>query len=356
MPRSVTEKSSARLRRVVARAGRWFAVPFMAVTLMSVPALSAGDASPKLATNQAWLENLQAGSGLKVESVEDALGIVFSRLPDEVQVYPTENYYYFTFPADGAIYAGNLRLAARDRDKGVIHFAAFRQANQSSQAGEMLYKALTAGDGVAVDKLAAFSYRVTYGEKSVVFRLNDVSAIEPPKDIVAAGEKYLGLVVDESGLRFFLFYNRIHKIFAYVLDETSDVLDQFSLTEENGRILVGQRSGFVVYNHHHLDRRVLIGVHGANTVVNNYYDGPADQLPENHIKADSLRKSIVDSDPAMKGQLDEFGYLKSGEGRYLIAPYAQYETLDDLAGYDQCAKDPNVAAEVYDACFIAGDQ
>ena len=356
MPRSVKEKSSVCLRGIVARAGRWLSGPLMAVMFMSVPALSAGDASPKLMTNQAWIEDLQAGSGLDVDSVEDALGIVFSRLPDEVFVYPTENYYYFTFSANGVIYAGNMRLAAQDRDKGIIHFAAFRQANQSSQAGEMLYKALTAGDGVVVDKLAPFAYRVTYREKSVLFRLNDVSAIEPPKDIVAAGEKYLGLVADESGLRFFLFYNQVHKIFAYVLDETSDVLDQFSSTEDNGRTLIGQRSGFVVYDHHYLDRRVLIGVHGANTLVNNYYDGPADQLPENHIRADSLRKSIVDADPAMKDKLDEFGYLKSGEGRYLITPYAQYESVDELAGYDQCANDPDVAAEVYDACFISGDQ
>lgn len=48
---------------------------------------------------------------------------------------------------------------------------------------------------------------------------------------------------------------------------------------------------------------MLIGVHGANTVVNNYYDGPADQLPENHIVNDNLRKSIVDSDLTMKDAL-----------------------------------------------------
>jgi len=48
--------------------------------------------------------------------------------------------------------------------------------------------------------------------------------------------------------------------------------------------------------------------------------------------------------------------LKTGEGRYLIAPYTQYETTGELAGYDQCADDPDTAAEIYDACFTAGDQ
>jgi hypothetical protein len=141
-----------------------------------------------------------------------------------------------------------------------------------------------------------------------------------------------------------------------VLNETGEVFDQLDKTELSERILVGQRTGFAFYNHHHLDRRVLIGVHGANTVVNNYFDGPADQLPENHIVNDNLRKSIIDSNPSMKDRLDAFGYLKSGEGRYLIVPYIQYYTIEELAGYDQCATDTNLATKFYDACFVSGDQ
>ena len=354
-----TRKTGLRWARTIHRvrcgACHWLAALPGAVSIMAGPVLAANDAPPRLMTNQAWIEDLQQTTNLGVETVQDAFDIVFSRLPDAVFVYPTENYYYFTFTAGGIIHAGNLRLAARDRDKGILHFAAFQQANQASEAGEMLYREMTARDGVKVERLKALTYRVTYKSKPVVFQLNDVSSTQPPEDIVAAGEKYLGLVVDESGLRFFLFYNQTHKLFAYVLDETGSVLDQFNLLREDGRILIGQRSGFALYNHHYLDRRVLIGVHGANTVVNNYYDGPADQLPENHITDDNLRKAIIDADPGMKGELDEFGYLKSGEGRYLIAPYTQYETTGELAGYDQCASDPDTAAEIYDACFTAGD-
>jgi hypothetical protein len=342
-------------RQYFADACRRLSILAAASLILSTASLSAYADDPEIKTNQAWIENIQAGGSLKINSVEDAFEFVFSRLPDQVSVYPTENYYYFTFPADGVIYAGNLRLAAQDRDQGVIHFASFKQANQSTEAGDMLYKPLTNKDGVDVNKLGPFSYQVIYKEKSVVFNLNDVSAVEPPKDIVADGERYLGLVADESGVRFFLFYNQIHKVFAYVLDETNDVLDQFVPTVENSRVLVGQRTGFVFYDHHHLNRRVLIGVHGANTVVNNYYDGPADQLPENHIINDNLRKSIVDSDPEVKDKLDKFGYFKSGEGRYLISPYVQYLYLEELDGYHQCADNPELAAEIYDACFVAGD-
>jgi len=352
-PFKIDPKFRSYHHRFLAGAIRWLTAPLAAALIASATAAAAEESPAGIETNQAFIEALQRGARLKIESVEDALGFVFSHLPDKVSVYPTENYYYYTFSSGGVVYAGNLRLAAQDRDKGVLHFAAFKQANQSRPAGRMLYKALTIKDGVKVEKLKPLSYRVTYKGKPVVFQLNDVSAVKPPKEIIAAGEKYLGLVVDESGLRFFLFYNEIHKIFAYVLDESGDVLDQFDETKESKRILIGQRTGFAFYNHHYLDRRVLIGVHGGNTVVNNYYDGPADQLPENHIVNDNLRKSIVDSNPSMKGSLDAFGYFKSGEGRYLIGPYIQYESTQELVGYDQCASDPDLATKVYDACFIS---
>ena len=323
---------------------------------MTLPALSSPSKKLEMKTNQTWIETLKLNKDVQVNSVENTFKMVFSNLPSEVFVYPTENYYYFTFSAGGVTFAGNLRLAAQDRDDGVIHFAVFKQANQANKAGKMMYKALVAADGVAVKKESKFSYKVTHGSKSVTFKLNDVSSVKPAPKIVADGEKYLGLVVDESGLQFFLFYNETHKLFVYVLDESGTVLDEFIQSDFSNRILVGHRTGFAVYDHHHLDRRVLIGVHSANTVVNNYYDGPADQLPENHITNDNLRKSIVDSDPSVKDQLDKFGYFKTGEGRYLITPYLQYLNLDELLGYDECATDPNIEPTLYDGCFFAGDQ
>lgn len=345
--------TSLRISRICRRITSSLAALAVAAMLLPGKTSMAEGAGQNLDTNQAWIEQMQQSSQLSIASADDAFAHVFSRLPARVFVHPTENYYYFTFTAGGVVYAGNLRLAAQDRDKGIIHFAAFAQANAASDAGEMMYKTLSAADGVKVEKLATLSYRVTWKDKTVEFQLNDVSTISPPADIVADGEQYLGLVADESGLRFFLFYNETHRIFAYVLDETGDVLEQFSTLKEDGRIWLGQRTGFAFYDHHHLDRRVLIGVHSHNTFVNNYYDGPADQLPENHIKDDNLRKAIVASDPDMKGKLDEFGYLASGEGRYLIAPYSQYETVEELDGYDTCASDPDIAPEAYDACFTA---
>lgn len=336
----------------------WLSLLTVAGVLMTAASgvvSASGDHAITLKTNQDQIETLQRSAALGITEPVSAFKLVFSQLPDRVFVYPTENYYYYRFTAGGLTYAGNIRLAAQDRNQGIVHFAIFRQANLATGSGEILYKALSADDGVAVTKVSAFVYSITYDAKTVTFQLNDVSAVTPPEEITADGEEYLGAVFDESGIRFFLFYNRRLRLFAYVLDETGAVLDQFEPISDRSRILIGARTSFALYDHHHLNRKVLIGVHDANTYVNNYFDGPADQLPENHIKDDNLRKAIVHADPAMKGQLDTFGYLKSAEGRYLIAPYMQFQVLDDLSGYEACATDPDVTKAQYDGCFHAGE-
>ncbi|MEO1718984.1 MAG: hypothetical protein AAFR23_02025 [Pseudomonadota bacterium] len=333
---------------------------FIGCILISSPgsaqnAASVEPSKPKLTTNQSLIEDLMRGEARKFQSAREAFGFVFASLPDKVFVYPTENYYYYTVSIGGVTYAGNLRLAAQDRDRGVLHFASFRQANQAADAGPMMYRALSAADGVRVEKLNTFTYRVTYETKSVVFQLNDVSNVTPPATIMADGETYLGNVFDESGIEFYLFYNKRLRVFAYVLNERSAKRDAFVAIEKDGRIAIGKRTGFALYTHHHLDRRVLIGVHGLNTVVNNYFDGPADQLPENHIKNDNLRRAIEAADPTLKDQLDPFGYFLSGEGRYLIAPYIQYYDTADLKPYDDCASAADLPKSQYDGCFISTD-
>ena len=47
---------------------------------------------------------------------------VFSRLPPEVHVYPTENYYYFSFFSEGKWFWGNMRFGVDERDRGLLPF------------------------------------------------------------------------------------------------------------------------------------------------------------------------------------------------------------------------------------------
>src|SRR5262249_17525618 len=141
--------------------------------------------------------------------------------------------------------------------------------------------------GVAVDKLGPLAYRVGYGDKSVVFELNDLSQVKPPAGAIGPDEVYLGPIFDESAIRFFLVFNKKLKIFHYILDETIENPEKLVAPADIDRILIGKRTGFAFYRDHKLERKILIGVFEGNSRINNYFDGPFDQLPDNFLEGES---------------------------------------------------------------------
>lgn len=304
-----------------------------------------------LHTNQQLIEEIKKPSAFDIEDVATVFRLVFFSLPDAVQVYPTENYYYFRFYRNGIEYGGNLRLAAVDRDTGILHFAYFAAANNSSSDGKMHYKPLSEEDGVRVEKLDRLEYKVEYQGKKVIFRLNDLSDVKPPAALLRDSEVYIGPVFDESGIQFFLVFNSDRNVFHYILNENEQLLDELLQSSASERILIGRRTGFAYYMDHYFDRKLLIGVHTSNVWINNYFDGPFDQLPDNFITSDKLMKAIEASDPYASGRIDKFGYLKGSEGRYLIGPYLSYSDPSTLAVVDRCASDPTISREVYPSCF-----
>lgn len=306
---------------------------------------------PKIATNQQFLENLGMDSSMDIDDIGAVFGHILAELPDRVHVLPTENYYYFRFFQNGIEYAGNIRLAASDRDEGLVHFAYFPAANAGRPEGEMNYKLLGADDGVAIARLNDLSYSISYQGRTVVFDLNDLSDVTPPADKLADAELYLGPVYDESGIQFYLVYNPLLKIFHYVLNEAQTVPDQLIPASYTDRIVIGRRSGFAFYRDARLDRKILIGVLGANVAINNYYDGPFDQLPDNFNHDDKLQMAIEESDPSTVGLIDHFGYYKSGIGRYLIGPYTQYSNEQELVNFHLCATNPELDESLYYSCF-----
>jgi hypothetical protein len=82
--------------------------------------------------------------------------------------------------------------------------------------------------GVVLEKLERFLYRLTRG-KSVVFALNDLSQVKPSSGVLEPHERFLGPIFDEPAIRFFLVFNEELSIFHYLLDETADVADHFSV-------------------------------------------------------------------------------------------------------------------------------
>ena len=324
--------------------------PALAILCFQNPALAESD-GVWLRTNQAILEDLARQSEFDLTDLLVMFDRVLATLPSEVTVFPTENYYYIQFRFGGLDYAGNIRLAANDRDSGIVHFAYFAAASLSGGEGEMFYKALSIADGVEVQKIDELAYRVTSNARSVVFRLNDLTSTTPPAGVLGQAEDYLGPIFDESGLQFYLVYNRDLKIFHYVLNETEPVLDWFRPAAFSDRIMIGHRTGFAFYADQQIGRKILIGVHAANSAVNNYYDGPFDQLPDNFIQGNALKDAIEASDPNIAGRIDRFGYFETGEGRYLIGPYLTYSAEVELSAFDLCATNQSIPPERYHACF-----
>ena len=219
---------------------------------------------------------------------------VLGSLPERVKVYPTENHYYFSFDLNGIRYAGNIKIDARLRAEGKVVFSYYEDRAAWLKDTDGTALVLGASQGVTVEKVEPLAYRVSYGKKSVVFALNDLSQVKPPAAALAPNDQFIGPVFDESGIRFFLVFNAKLKLFHYILDETVKPADVFvPAPVGDGRILIGKRTGFAVYRDQRRDRKILIGVYRDNVLANNYLDGPFDQMPDNFIEGDSFQQAIL---------------------------------------------------------------
>jgi len=325
----------------------------MALLFVASLALAA-EKVPKLQTNQAYVEQLLLPGTLQIDDDLSVLSFVLNNLPDAVMVYPSENYYYFNFLHGGVSYSGNLRLDASDRDTGKIHFAYFTTNNDWGGNLRKILKTYSLEEGVKVEAVERLKYRVTFRGRSVLFKLNDLAQVQPPTNIMGTGETYIGPVFDESALQFFLIYNRPVKIFHYVLNQLKMVPDILVPDETRPRIVVAQRSGFAFYQDHLKKRLILIGVYEHNAALNNYFDGPFDQLPDNFIKGDMLKEALIDQSPGRAGTIDRYGKAPDGNRRISISPYLDYLSRDELYGFDDCAQKYKNTPGKYYSCFEAG--
>ncbi len=323
--------------------------------LTSAATALAQEAPPKFHTNQSYIEDVNRRTSIPADDVKKMFGLVLESLPERVTVYPTENYYYFYFYHNGVRYAGNFRLDPQGRDEGKINFAYFVELQEWKSREGVTYALLGKDEGVTVERVEPLLYRVSYGAKSVLFALNDLSAVTAPATSLGPDDRFLGPIFDESGIRFFLVFNSRLKIFHYVLDETIPVADELVPVAKRERLLIGRRTGFAYYRDHKLERKILVGVFANNSNVNNYFDGPFDQLPDNFIKGDELREAIIASAPSQKGKIDRYGNSPDGASRYLIGPYIHYRNEDDLVMFDRCANDKKIPASLYHACFAVTD-
>lgn len=330
----------------------------VAATFIATPNLAVAQSAltrPDLVTNEAYVGSLRKRPILPLADTREMFSRILASLPARVTVFPTENYYYFSFMAEGVRYAGNIRLDAATRDLGRVHFAYFIDLQEWSGNEDVRYMVLDASHGVTVSRLDALVYSVSDGRSTVTFALNDLRGVVPPPVAIMSNERYIGPIFDESAVRFFLVFNMERKVFHYILDETDGVDDRLEPSRFTDRILIGRRTGFAYYRDHRTERKILIGVHESNARVNNYFDGPFDQLPDNFIEGESLRSAILQIDPELNGKIDRYGASPDGSSRYMIAPYRHYTFEDELLYFHNCATWPKLKPSNYASCFVYAD-
>ena len=310
--------------------------------------------SPKVTFNQQYIEGLR--TAFPIDSVEAVFELVFEALPEEVYVYPSENYHYFQFQANGFWIWGNIRLGVLTKDKGILHFAYYTYYGnpQSPEDGTSYIAQFDESKGVEVKRLEELQYAVTFKGKTVVFQLNEINQSLSDESVLGENEVFVQRTFDESGFGFLLVYNREQKHFMYVLDESDGVpfdleaLAVDSLVYEN--LLINPASSFIFYrDSEHQNRKILAGVWGQNIRCNNYWDGPFDQLADN-FPSPLLRECLEAAYPYVKGGIDEYGFFPILEGsRMAISAYYEYERLEEfVANFEMCLAQP---AEEFFACL-----
>jgi hypothetical protein len=337
---------------------RWATRAAGALCAFSLGAAAAAAQPAELRTNESDIAAAAQTGTLAIGDPVAVFAYVLGRLPERVQVYPTENYYYFSFLHGGVRYDGNIRLAAASRDKGEVSFAYGERIAEWNDDPFLRHAALGQAQGVTVEKVAPLVYRIALspalGGKSVIFALNDLSLVRPPPGFLGPDETLIGPSFDESGYRFFLVFNARLKVFHFLLDETVKTPDVLVAAKAGDRILIGKRSGFAFYQYG--GRKILVGVSARQSRLNTPYDGPFDQLPENFINGETLRQAIVAAEPRLAGRIDRLGYFPDGLNRYLIHPYLPYREVVDLAVFHRCVTARSVPASARPLCFVVDNE
>jgi hypothetical protein len=290
--------------------------------------------------NQRWIEGLSS-SPIDLEDVDAVFWHIFSRLPDEVHVYPTENYYYFKLYIEGRQLWGNIRLPSGSRERGVLSFAYFEFKESPLQVSPRLTRSkyYTKADGLLIEKIDKFTYVVSYDDKEVTFHLNQISQEPPELFTLAKNEFFVERTFDESGYQFFLLFNAEKNYFLWVLNEEQLVPDILDPIEED--LLLGKRSGFAFWiDQEHDGRKILAAIRGQSATRNDYYDGPFDQLADNYVDEIPISEYMQRASPSLIGRIDKYGYFTDREqGRVSISSYYVYFTLQSLSQFVAIARD-----------------
>ena len=298
------------------------------------------------------IEGMDQNEDLDLEDPAAVFEYVLKSSAPEIHVGPTENYAYFKFYSQGLEWQGNMRLEVNHGAVDKVHFAYFVVPApwHEQELGE--YRTFDADAGLTITQNGRFDYAISYKGIERRLLLNDITRIELPGALRGKDELYLGQAHDESGLRFYLMFDTQALDFAYILDEQAPLRDRLiPFYDADPKIQVGMRSGFVFLREDEPKRTRLIGVYEDNTLRNNYFDGPFDQLPDAWDGEITVRGAFMMIDSEFAQEIDRYGnYIKEEGSRVVVAPYISYWDVRDFDPVAECLKHPSDSIE-YRTCL-----
>lgn len=274
---------------------------------------------------------------------------LFERFPSYAIVYPTETYYYYNFSIPGAtstkLISGNMRFT--NIHENILHMGYF---DKKEPHGDFGFKSFSESDGVTVKAISPSRYKVSYKNKDIVFKLNDIFT-KPPKHLkTLPEEEFVAHIQDEAGVRLFLYFNNRTKSFYYILDEENGVPEK--LTRFGDNYLRGERTSYVFYEDGDFERKILVGVLSENIFSNNFFDGPFDQVPPRLQIRDKLLAAYPYT--GYDGGIDEHGnFLGFQKGsRVAISPYYDYTDENNLLEYTKKCDEKKQEKSEYWSCLV----
>lgn len=286
-------------------------------------------------TNQTFIESLSAFDEVDDTDMNTVLALVLDKTLEVMTVYPTEGYYYFWFYHRGNLIRGNLRFSYDLVDKGQVSFAYYYDIEgKGGSESKINHKIYSSKDGLKLIRLSPKKYQLSYQgiQKTVVLNIpsSDYQTISIDKEVS------LGDMQDESGVVFTFIFNHATKQFYYLLDGSRDYEYYYDLSPH---VSVGARTGFVYFhdNSRVQSRKVLVGVANRNSELNNFYDGPFDQLPDHNLGHTKFKDYIAQAYPYFEGKVDSHGnFLDSESSRVAVDNYVHYEDFKVFKYLEQC--------------------
>lgn len=275
-----------------------------------------------------WNAPPQAYLDARFSEVEEVRRALFTALPRVCRVYMTEGYYYFRASLADRDISGNFRLRySGDGAPPLLNFAYFDADNPRT----FRTKPLRDGDpDVSIRPLSPGCVEVRFEGMTRTFIDETAGArLHDPGIALGDRERFVSGVVDESGVRFELVFNTETSYFYYLLADRPRHGDEWTVIGEIGpyRVLLGQRSKFVLLDCPDDHRLLLIGVSAAQVRRNTYYDGPFDQVPPDLDIGNDL--SAAYPYVTYGSGIDTHGnFIDRDDVRVAISPYQTYEDLE----------------------------